>query len=208
MLAAFSLLFGLLAVAPTGLIAWGWRWGWLAGLLAQIPWTAYDLLTGQPGFLLITAVSVPVYWAGWQRSRHPETLTVTAGDVEHHAWCAACQSPTRLRIPLALAGQPAGTLEVCPGCGTGHDRAYAGVTPAPKGPRTLPHPVAALAKAAHGYACRRSGVPALECAHGDCPWPGLWRHVLELDGEDGTWRYVFCSLRHCRRWAAEHGILS
>lgn len=48
---------------------------------------------------------------------------------------------------------------------------------------------------------------ALECAHGDCPWPGLWRHVLEMDGDEGHWRYVFCRKSHRARWAGENGII-
>jgi hypothetical protein len=28
-----------------------------------------------------------------------------------------------------------------------------------------------------------------------------------MPGDDGTWRYVFCTKRHRRAWAADHGIL-
>lgn len=132
------------------------------------------------------------------------SVTVTAGEVEHHTWCAVCQAPMRLRVPLIQRGQQVATLEVCPGCGSGHDRAYAGVTPAP---RTHPLPsLPRLARSLHGWRCRRKSRPALECAHGDCPWPGLWRNVLEMDGDDGTWKFLFCTRRHRSHWAREHGL--
>ena len=31
------------------------------GIVLQVPWTAYDILTHQYGFLIITAVAVPAY---------------------------------------------------------------------------------------------------------------------------------------------------
>lgn len=41
-------------------------WAAALSLVLQVPWTAYDIATGQPGFLLITAGSVvtcaPVLW--------------------------------------------------------------------------------------------------------------------------------------------------
>ena len=40
--------------------------GWLVAIAAQALWIPYDLATRQPGFLLITAASVPVYIKGWR----------------------------------------------------------------------------------------------------------------------------------------------
>jgi hypothetical protein len=43
--------------------------GWVVAIAAQALWVPYDITTGQPGFLAITAASVPVYIRGWQRFR-------------------------------------------------------------------------------------------------------------------------------------------
>jgi hypothetical protein len=58
----------------------------------------------------------------------------------------------------------------------------------------------------HGWWCRRRGVTARLCAHGDCRRPGLYRHETAVQGEDGLWRYVFCTRRHRRAWAHQHMI--
>lgn len=134
---------------------------------------------------------------------------VTAGEVERNAWCPVCLAPTRLRVHLEQAGRPAGVLEICPGCGTGHDRASVAVTPGAGERPTRPRPgnsVAALACRVHRWACRRRGRIAVECAHGDCPWPGLWWHVHRMSGGEGEWSYLFCRPSHRRAWAAGHGL--
>ena len=43
--------------------------GWLVAIAAQFAWVPYDIGTRQYGFLLITAVSVPVYVRGWRNFR-------------------------------------------------------------------------------------------------------------------------------------------
>lgn len=136
---------------------------------------------------------------------------ITAGEPELRAWCSVCQLPTRLRLPLHagdLTGPVVAVLEICPGCGTGHDRPSVNLVPVPRGPRQREgNPLTRLARHAHARICRRSGRPALACAYADCQWPGLHRNTAEVPGDDGTWRYVFCRPSHKRRWAAEHAIV-
>lgn len=135
------------------------------------------------------------------------TPTIVAGEPDLHAWCPVCQLPTRVRVPLHLGhtgGQPTAVLEICPGCGTGHDRPSIAVT---EPPRERRRPLVAAVHAAHQWACRRRGRPSLGCAHRDCPWPGLYRKQHAIPGEDGTWRLFFCSKRHRRAWAADNGIV-
>lgn len=137
------------------------------------------------------------------------TLHVVAGEPELHTWCHVCQLPTRVRIPLHI-GNPAGpsvsVLEICPGCGTGHDRPSVNVTAAPRAPRQW-HPLLAIAHAAHRWVCGRTGRISRPCAHGDCRLPGLYRHEHTIGTDDGTWRYVFCTRRHRRAWAVQHRIV-
>lgn len=136
------------------------------------------------------------------------SVTITAGEPQQGAWCPVCLMHTRLRVPLRSAtGSPLGTLEICPGCGTGHDRYSASITPPSRRRWRLPrHPLAGTARAVHGWRCARHGTQALECAYGDCPWPGLPRHTTAVEGDGGTWRYVFCRRTHRRAWAQENGI--
>lgn len=68
-LALGSVLLSLLNLASAALIAERHRAGWLVALAAQIPWTWYDLRTGQLGFLLLTFIYVPVYVRGWRKAR-------------------------------------------------------------------------------------------------------------------------------------------
>lgn len=116
--------------------------------------------------------------------------------------------PTRVRVPLHIGS--AGTavvsvLEICPGCGTGHDRPSVTVTQAPR-ERPAGHLLARLARATHGRVCRRHGLRSLACAFGDCQWPGLYRNEHTIPADDGTWRYVFCRKAHQRAWAAGNGL--
>lgn len=139
------------------------------------------------------------------------TVHVVAGEPDLNCWCPVCQLPIRLRVPLHLddtSGTSVGVLEICPGCGTGHDRPSTTVSPAPaRQRRAIPRrPLLATVRAVHRWACRRSGrIPRL-CAHGDCQRPGLYRHEHAIEADEGTWRYVFCTRRHRRAWAAANGI--
>lgn len=64
-----SLLLALLNIVVLWGVAGGRRWGWLLGLLSQLPWTIYDLWSRQPGFLLLTVIYVPIYWRGHRGTR-------------------------------------------------------------------------------------------------------------------------------------------
>lgn len=70
-LAVASVALALLNLTSAALIAEGRRVGWLVALAAQVPWSWYDLRTGQIGFLLLTLVYVPVYVRGWRSVRRP-----------------------------------------------------------------------------------------------------------------------------------------
>lgn len=133
-----------------------------------------------------------------------QSARVTAGEPELHCWCPTCQLPTRVRVPLHIgspSGPPAGLLEICPGCGTGHDRPSVTAADAPRERR---RPLVQLAHAVHGRACRRRARPATGCAHDTCPWPGLHRNQHTMAGDDGTWTFLFCTRRHMRAWADQH----
>jgi hypothetical protein len=138
-----------------------------------------------------------------------QPAVVVAGEPELHGWCATCRLPSRVRVPLHIGSTTApvsAVLEICPGCGTGHDRPLvAAISPGPRPPVRF-NPFVRAAHALHRLACRRSGLRSLGCAHRDCPWPGQYRHEHQMAGEDGTWRYYFCTRRHRRTWAAEHRI--
>ena len=138
------------------------------------------------------------------------TPTIVVGEPTLHCWCAVCQLPSRIRVPLhvgSLGAEPASLLEICPGCGGGHDQPSVTAIPAPRPERSTRRPLVALAHRIHRWACQRRGQSALACAHGECPWPGLYRNQHEMPGDEGTWRYVFCTKRHQRAWATGHGIL-
>jgi len=68
-LALWSLLLSLLNLGSATLIAERRRAGWLVALACQVPWSWYDLRTGQLGFLLLTVMYVPVYVRGWRTAR-------------------------------------------------------------------------------------------------------------------------------------------
>lgn len=148
------------------------------------------------------------------RHRVTPVPEITAGEPEHGLWCQVCQDATRVRVPLFADGVPAGGIEFCPGCGTGHDKpgVYAvpqmPVIPATRYARDTGPWLPRLARSLHRRACKRSGMIATECAYGQCRWPGLWRNVLEVPGDEGTWRYVFCRASHRELWAAGNGIMA
>ncbi|MFJ4653871.1 hypothetical protein ACIP5Y_21600 [Nocardia sp. NPDC088792] len=43
------------------------RWGWTYGILAQIVWVAYGLVTNQPGLIALSVVFAALY--GWNLHR-------------------------------------------------------------------------------------------------------------------------------------------
>jgi hypothetical protein len=68
-----SALLAVINLTSATLIAERCRAGWLVALAAQVPWSWYDLRTGQLGFLLLTLVYVPVYVRGWRTARRPDS---------------------------------------------------------------------------------------------------------------------------------------
>jgi membrane protein implicated in regulation of membrane protease activity len=76
-LAVASVLLALLNLTSATLIAERCRAGWLVALAAQVPWSWYDLRTGQLGFLLFTLVYVPVYVRGWRAARRPDNRSAS-----------------------------------------------------------------------------------------------------------------------------------
>lgn len=137
------------------------------------------------------------------------TPRIVASEPELNCWCPVCLLPIRLRVPLHLgdaAGPQVGMLEICPGCGTGHDQPSVTVTAVSgRAPRQW-HPLIAAAHAVHKWVCRRAGRTSRVCAHGGCRWPGLHRHEHAIPTDEGTYRYVFCTRRHRHAWADRHGL--
>lgn len=130
---------------------------------------------------------------------------IVAGEPELHTWCPTCQMPTRVRVPLhhvSLGTSPDAVLEICPGCGTGHDRPALTIVPTPRA--TMGNPLVAAAHTLHARLCRRHGRRALGCAYRDCRWPGLYRNQHQMPGDEGVWRFLFCTRRHRRAWAREN----
>jgi hypothetical protein len=84
-LAVGSVLLALLNLTSATLLAEGRRAGWLVALAAQVPWSWYDLRTGQLGFLLLTLVYVPVYIRGWRTARRPATGPVARASATRSA---------------------------------------------------------------------------------------------------------------------------
>jgi len=129
---------------------------------------------------------------------------ITAGDTQV-TWCANCQAPTRLRIPLSDQKGPLADLEVCTGCGANHATPRVELTPAPLAIR---HPVAAAANALNRRECEATGRPAVLCAFGDCQMPGRWSCTRRLQGDGGSTVYLFCGDDHKREWLKENHLLT
>jgi hypothetical protein len=137
------------------------------------------------------------------------TVTIAAGETELATWCATCQLPTRVRVPLydgSAAGPLLAVFELCPGCGANHATPMIAVTPVKRGRLSLRHPVAAAANAANRRDCEARGVPAVECAYGDCRMPGLWDCTWKLREDEGTTTYLFCKDAHKTAWLEETGL--
>jgi hypothetical protein len=66
MLTAGSVVLALLALLSMWLISRRQAAGWAVAIAAQFLWLPYDVITGQFGFIAITAASVPVYVNGWR----------------------------------------------------------------------------------------------------------------------------------------------
>jgi hypothetical protein len=139
--------------------------------------------------------------------RHRETPVpvITAGEPEQGAWCPVCLLPTRLRVPLFADGRPCGGLEICPGCGTGHDRPASYVTPAAPQDRIVAFqatqpPAGWLRNLLH-----RGDGPG--CAFGNCRRGGSRKHEYVIPADEGTYRYWFCRNAHRDAWCEANGLL-
>ena len=138
---------------------------------------------------------------------------ITNGDPTGACWCAVCQEPWRIRIPIFADGLLAASLEVCPGCGatsavssahvTGTE-VPAGAKPDGEGAVRIPLP-ARLRAALSAFLGRTDDLPG--CALDGCRRPGSVRHACALPADDGTWTYYFHSARHREQWADRHGYV-
>lgn len=104
-LALGSVLLSLLNLGSAALIAENRRAGWIVAIAAQVPWTWYDLWTRQLGFLLLSAIYVPVYLRGWRRAaahpRRPPAGTAVAS--------ATGRSATLERAAVVTCAHPVGS---------------------------------------------------------------------------------------------------
>lgn len=69
MLAFGSTVLSLVNILATWAAARRCRWGWLVMLLLQVPWSAYDVVTGQWGFLLLSVGVGASAVQGWTRPK-------------------------------------------------------------------------------------------------------------------------------------------
>jgi hypothetical protein len=134
---------------------------------------------------------------------------IAAGATALAGWCATCQLPTRVTVPVH-AGTPGGpllgTVELCPGCGANHATPMVTVTPARRGRFRFRHPVASVAAMAARHDSEARGLPAVECAYGDCPMPGSWDRTWRMQEDAGTTTWLFCKPAHRTAWLEESGL--
>jgi hypothetical protein len=97
LLTAGSVLLGLLNVTATFLIGRRKQAGWWLALAAQVPWCAYDTITGQYGFLLITAAALPVYLSGLRAARREPSAGLDVPGVKATLPCASHHGPGKPR---------------------------------------------------------------------------------------------------------------
>jgi hypothetical protein len=134
---------------------------------------------------------------------------ITAGETVMGTWCATCQLPTRVRVPLH-DGSPGGpllaVLELCPGCGANHATPMITVTPSLRRRLSFRHPAASIATAVARRDCEARGLTPAGCAYGDCPMPGSWDCTWRLREDEGTTTYLFCKTAHRTGWLEETGL--
>lgn len=134
---------------------------------------------------------------------------IVAGDTILATWCATCQLPTRIRIPLhadSQDGQLLAELELCPGCGANHATPMITVTQKRRRRFSLRHPIVSVATAVSVRDCEARGLTPAGCAYGDCPMPGSWDHTFALREDIGTTTYLFCNGTHLARWLEQTGL--
>ena len=70
LLAAGSTIAAVATLTGIYLTSRGHHWGWLYMAVLQIPFAAYDVVTGQPGFVLLGVIGGWLYLTGWKRRGH------------------------------------------------------------------------------------------------------------------------------------------
>lgn len=132
---------------------------------------------------------------------------ITAGEPEPGAWCPVCLEPWRLRIPLFLNGELSTVLEICPGCGTGHDKSAAYTVPVTHGPEPEPLPPSRRQRLAASIRERlRPADERDQCGYGTCPRRASDRHCHVLAYDEGRMTFRFCGERHRRAWLTLNDI--
>jgi hypothetical protein len=133
---------------------------------------------------------------------------ITAGETVTATWCATCQLPTRIRVPLhdrSPDGQLLAVLELCPGCGANHATPMITVTQ-PRRRFSLRHPVAAGGPPGYLRDSEARGQGPAGCAYGDCLMPGSWDETWRLREDEGTTTYLFCKAAHRTAWLEQTGL--
>lgn len=60
----FSLVLALFSIAPLYLLSKGSAWGWIWGIVVQLPWGIYGCLTHQLGLVLLSFVYIIINLKG------------------------------------------------------------------------------------------------------------------------------------------------
>lgn len=135
---------------------------------------------------------------------------ITAGETQTDVWCAPCNAPVAVRVPLHLGSPeyaPAAYLTVCASCGTRYMPSVPVVTLTRASRWRRPRPVLALLWWAHRRDCRRRDVTSTGCALGDCPRPGWWDCAWYEAVDEGRIRWLFCTGKHRDEWLQANGYL-
>lgn len=135
----------------------------------------------------------------------PGTVITVEGEPVFGLYCPVCLEDWRMRLTLAVNGVMAGGLEICPGCGTGHDKPGYYLTPPPDD--RLAALLAAPDPGRGVFAWLRRRLENPGCAYRDCPWAGRRRWAHEMHGDEGRWTFLFCRKSHRAKWAAENGVI-
>jgi hypothetical protein len=132
---------------------------------------------------------------------------ILAGQPLYGAWCPACKTDTRIRIPLhldSIATLPVTELSICTACGQGRMPSRPEVTLDPA-KRSWPwwHPWLRMLWWWQRRQCRKAGRTPTACAFGDCRKPGWWDCAWIEQVELGRVRHVFCGGGHRAQWLGQ-----
>lgn len=148
--------------------------------------------------VVILSLAGHVLLAAGRAQNRPQ---LTAGDTEHGAWCAACNAPVAVRVPLRYSDSimVAGWLTVCAMCGTRHMPSTPVASLARAGWQR-PRPWLAVLWRLHRRESARRDRPAVACAVDGCERPGWWDCAWFEAVDEGRIRWMFCSGKHRREW--------